>query len=345
VLRLPDRDRSRVVLLGPARLDRPELPDLPEVRHVLPALADAFADRRLCGVAPVNIRVVLDPESVEQAGTDLVQAAGHATDLLLVYLAGYLVPGQGGQPELALPGGRRGRGGGLSLQWVARTLATSRSGIRVLIVDGHLAGADEQRIRQLCTAVLDTTALVALSDRAVRYAPPGGPGTALSRALLDAVYRRDAARPAQLVAVDLADAAARRLGDRVSFSEPVQPPRLALFRTPVGQPPVSAELRRLERLDELATEAERQTHRPALAVDRYRMLTLAAHRVHGPEHPETLRVRHRLAHWTGRSGDELAAVALYTELHADQARLMGESHPHTRGSAADLRYWSARARS
>lgn len=342
MLRLPERDRSRVVLLGCARLGRPDLPDLPAVRQALPVLADAFADRRLCGITPTNVRVVLDPESGAVARLDLEHSAGYATDLLLVYLAGHLIDGATGEPELALPGGRRGRAGGLPLRWVAQTLSTSRAAVRVLIVDGHLAGADPLAVQRWCASTVEASALVVLSDSLAGYAPPGRPGTALSRPLLDLVYRRDSGRPHLLRPVDLADGLAAGLGGRLSFTEPANPPPVALFRTPVGQPTVPADTRRLARQGELAGEAERLAHRPTLVADRYRALALAAHRVHGPDHPETLRLRHRLAHWTGKAGDIGTAVALYTELHADRVRLLGANHPHTRGSAADLDYWAGR---
>jgi hypothetical protein len=331
-----------VVLIGTSRPNRPDLPDLPGVRHALPALADAFADPRLGGITPVNVRIVLDPDGVEHAGFDLVQAAGHATDLLLVYLAGYVIDADADEPALALPAGRRGRGGSLGVGWVARTLATSRAAVRILVVDGHLAGAEEHRVRQRGDSVLDGTALVVLSDRPADYAPRGRPGTALSRALLDVVYRRDSTRPPQLRAVDLADAAARELGDRVSFTQPDPAPTVALFRSAGGRPPVPDDLRALHRLGEVAGDVERLGHRPGLTADRYRDLALAAHRIYGPEHPETLRLRHRLAHWTAKSGDVPTALALYTELHADRVRLLGANHPHTRGCAADLHYWATR---
>ncbi len=339
MLRLPDRDRSRVVLIGTARYHRPDLPDLPAVRHALPGLADAFADPRLGDIAPVNVRIVLDPDGVDAAGLDLVQAAGYATDLLLVYLAGHLIDADADEPALALPGGRRGRGGSLPLRWVARTLATSRAAVRVLVVDGHLAGAEEHRVRLRGESVLDGSVLVALSDSPQGYAPRGRPGTALSRVLLDLVYRRDEGRPSRLLPVDLADAAARELGARVSFTQPPQPPTVALFRAAGAAQPVPADVRALHRLAEVAGDAERLGHRPGLTADRYRDLAVTAHRVYGPEHPETLRLRHRLAHWTGKAGDISTAVALYTELHADRLRLLGANHPHTRGCAADLQYW------
>jgi hypothetical protein len=333
VLRLPDRDRSRAVLIGSARSGRP---DTPAVRYALPALADTLADRRLCGLAPTNVRLVLDPDRPELARLDLEQCAGHATDVLLVYLAGPLLAGADGEPELAV-----GRSAGLPLGWVARTLSTSRAAIRLLVVDGLLAGADPELVRRRCASAVDTTALVVLSAPA-HYAPPGRTGTALSRPLLDLAFRRD--RGYLLRPVDLADALAPLLGGRLSYLEPPQPAPLALLRSPVGQPPVPADLRRLERQGELADDAERLAHRPGVLADRYRVLAEVAHRVHGPDHAETLRLRHRLAHWTGKSGDVEAAVALYSELHADRRRLLGTEHPHTRGSAADLDYWSAQAR-
>jgi hypothetical protein len=346
VLRLPDRDRSRVVLVGTARPARPPAPGAPAVRYALPALADAFADRRLCGIAPTNIRIVLDPPDLATAQWDLEQCAGQATDLLLVYLAGSVLAAAGGAAELALAGGRRGPGrpttkrpgGGLALSWVAHTVSTSRAAARVLVVDAVTTGLDPATVLAACGAAVDTTVLVVCEEPGLY--PANGLGTALSRPLLDLAYRRDSARPDLLRPVDIADALATQLGDRLAYAEPPHAAPVALLRTPVGQPPVPADLRRLDRQAELVADAERLAHRPDVLAARYRALAHTAHRVHGADHPETLRLRHRLAHWTGKAGDVRAAVVLYTDLHADRVRLLGANHPHSRGSAADLHYWS-----
>jgi hypothetical protein len=350
VLRLPDRDRSRVVLIGTARPGRPEALDAPAVRYALPALADTFADRRLCGIAPTNVRIVLDPPDLATARWDLEQSAGHATDLLLVYLAGAVLPGADGSPELVLADATRRGGGrrspiprqrgravpGLPLSWVVHTLATCRAAVRVLVVDAVATGFDPAVLR----AAVDTTVLVVCEEPGL-FASHGR-GTALSRPLLDLAYRRDPARPQLLRPVDIADALAEQLGDRLGYLEPPHPVPLALLRSPAGLAPVPADLRRLDRQSELVADAERLSHRPDLLADRYRALAQTAYRVHGADHPETLRLRHRLAHWTGKAGDIRAAVALYTDLHADRVRLLGANHPHSRGSEADLRYWATR---
>ncbi|MGH8534465.1 MAG: tetratricopeptide repeat protein, partial [Gammaproteobacteria bacterium] len=49
----------------------------------------------------------------------------------------------------------------------------------------------------------------------------------------------------------------------------------------------------------------------------------------GPDHPDTLSTRGKIAFWTGQCGDAPKALRLFEELLPDQARVLGSDHPHT----------------
>jgi hypothetical protein len=59
----------------------------------------------------------------------------------------------------------------------------------------------------------------------------------------------------------------------------------------------------------------------------------------GKDHPETLHVRERIAHWMARSGDPGGGTALYAAVVEDQERILGSSHSDTEWSRSQLSYW------
>jgi hypothetical protein len=65
-------------------------------------------------------------------------------------------------------------------------------------------------------------------------------------------------------------------------------------------------------------------------------------RVLGPEHPDTLRVRHNLARWTGEAGDAAAARDQYAALLPIRERVLGPEHPDTVTTRASLAVWTGR---
>ena len=65
---------------------------------------------------------------------------------------------------------------------------------------------------------------------------------------------------------------------------------------------------------------------------------------YGPEHPDTLTTRHRLAHWTGDAGDAAGARDQYTALLPVIARVLGAEHPKTLTARGNLAYWTREAR-
>ncbi|WP_221445916.1 serine/threonine-protein kinase [Lipingzhangella halophila] len=82
--------------------------------------------------------------------------------------------------------------------------------------------------------------------------------------------------------------------------------------------------RRLREIEDLAEEGHF-----AAAAQRTRSCLPELERAYGPEHPETLRARRKLAYLTGKSGDPERAVVLYRELVTELDRVYGRRHPET----------------
>ena len=103
-MRLPDRQRSRAVLIGTGRYADRKLPDLPVVRRTIRDLAAVLTDP-VYGVVPKNHCTVLeDRADIRRIGRDLRSAANQAADLLLVYFVGHgLVAGRRHDLYLGLP--------------------------------------------------------------------------------------------------------------------------------------------------------------------------------------------------------------------------------------------------
>ena len=103
-MRLPDRQRSRAVLIGTGRYADGKLPDLPVVRRTISDLAAALTDP-VYGVVPENHCTVLEDQAdIRLIGRHLRSAANQAEDLLLVYFVGHgLVAGRRHELYLGLP--------------------------------------------------------------------------------------------------------------------------------------------------------------------------------------------------------------------------------------------------
>ncbi|MGW9452435.1 tetratricopeptide repeat protein, partial [Streptomyces sp. NPDC055632] len=54
-----------------------------------------------------------------------------------------------------------------------------------------------------------------------------------------------------------------------------------------------------------------------------------AHRLLGPDHPDTLTTRNNLAHWRGEAGDAQGAADAFDKLLDDRIRILGLDHPDT----------------
>ncbi|HYI17875.1 MAG TPA: tetratricopeptide repeat protein, partial [Solirubrobacteraceae bacterium] len=76
--------------------------------------------------------------------------------------------------------------------------------------------------------------------------------------------------------------------------------------------------------------------RPAEAIALLEPLVADLERLHGAEHPNTLRTRNNLAIVLLDAGRAEEAIAILEPLVADLERAVGAEHPDTRGSRANL---------
>ena len=63
-----------------------------------------------------------------------------------------------------------------------------------------------------------------------------------------------------------------------------------------------------------------------------RGLLVDQERIHGPDHPGTLRIRQNIAWLTAQRGDIREAVRLFKALLPDQSRVLSPAHPETRAT-------------
>ncbi|MFC5056048.1 FxSxx-COOH system tetratricopeptide repeat protein [Saccharothrix xinjiangensis] len=63
----------------------------------------------------------------------------------------------------------------------------------------------------------------------------------------------------------------------------------------------------------------------------------------GPDHPDTLVVRHNLASWRGQAGDVAGAFDDYRALLTDCLRVLGDDHPDTLVTRNNLAHWRGMA--
>jgi hypothetical protein len=142
-MRLPDRQRSRVVLIGTSRYEDEKLPDLPAVGRSIGDLAAALTDP-VSGLVPENHCTVLaDEGDIRLIGQRLKLAARQAEELLLVYYAGHgLVGGRRHDLYLALPGSEWAEPGFNSLEYdkLRSAVLDSPATTKVIVLDCCFSG-------------------------------------------------------------------------------------------------------------------------------------------------------------------------------------------------------------
>jgi hypothetical protein len=72
-------------------------------------------------------------------------------------------------------------------------------------------------------------------------------------------------------------------------------------------------------------------------------LAADAHRILGPDHPDTLSARFERGYWQGECGDFAGAVAAQEVLLADRLQVLGAEDPDTLGTQANVAYWRGHA--
>ncbi|MGW1563371.1 caspase family protein [Streptomyces sp. NPDC002144] len=198
---LPDPGASRAVLVGTSRYEY--LEQLPAVANNVRALAGLLCSPLSLDLPARHVTVVEDPAAAHTVVGAVRQAAGEATDTLIVYFAGHgLVDGQD-QLVLALPHTEFGRiETGLPYDWVRQVLLLdSRAERHVVILDCCYSGLALGRMSAGSgladqAAVEGSFLLAAAAETRTALAPVGETYTAFTGALLEAVRQGVPGAPA-----------------------------------------------------------------------------------------------------------------------------------------------------
>ena len=358
-MRLPDPSGSRVVLVGWSAYDRPDLADLPAVSNNLVGLASTFDDPRFSTVPPECVTILADPSRPHDTGIEMTAAASQASDLLMIYLAGHLALGAGGEPVFPLTAAENDpRPGNLALSWVAHCMAQSTARHKILVLDAHLlcaadeVGAFGQILVGLCEQIPGVSTWIYGSADQELYSQPGFTATAMTGAMLESVHRGDQREPeldlvrlheytAHVMRRSLLPTPRLYLCEQARLALGSQMGWLALFGF-MHVPPSARDAALLRQLRQDAADAERNYHLPVEAADTYRALVVASQRILGPDHVDTLRARQHMARWTGHAGDARRASREYQRLFEDQRRVLGVDHEETVSTHNDIKYWSQR---
>jgi hypothetical protein len=188
-VRLPDPRRSYAVLIGnrhgPAGLN-----DQPAVAGNLAGLAEVLTDPALGGFPPGRCIVVPDPASAQAADRTLGEYAAQAEDTFLVYWAGHVGPGPGGELQLSVTGAADGPpAGALAVGRVRDAMLRSPAAHRILILDCCFSG-DAVPVTGVTWALLGQAAaegadvLVSAPPSPVYFSRPREACTAFTGALI-----------------------------------------------------------------------------------------------------------------------------------------------------------------
>jgi hypothetical protein len=185
-------------------------------------------------------------------------------------------------------------------------------------------------------ALVDLRGLVVRADPGTAEEQAGLFHETLSEYLLDPAsrYGQDAGEAHQAVLKAIEQLAPI---DRHNIASPGRVGRYAMARE-------AEHLWRVGRVTDLAQRLRvRQSTVPRENLEQHlRWLPRLAGQL-GLDHPDTLTLRHNLAHWTGKAGDAAGALRLYRELLPDRERALGPGHPDTLTTRSSIAHWTGRA--
>ena len=142
-MRLPDPDRSRVVLIGSSEYEDSEnLPSIPAVRNNLTDLHAVLTHPEHGIVTLDNCAVLLDETRLPAVGRALKDATSAAEDLLLVYAAGHGLVGSRHELYLAMFESDPDNPGFSSLPYdtLRNAVLDSRAPVKIVIIDSCFSG-------------------------------------------------------------------------------------------------------------------------------------------------------------------------------------------------------------
>ncbi|GAA1236557.1 hypothetical protein GCM10009665_28390 [Kitasatospora nipponensis] len=223
-MRLPDGDRSRIILIGTANYPAdPDLLDLPAVLNNLADVADAFGLPLHGWSTSQTCVTIANPGSNEELVDQLTELTAQAEDLLLIYFAGHGLLDSAGKLHLGLSRTRRGRQlrhTALPFDELREFVIDSPARKRVVILDCCFSGraidimapGDSLALDQIDIA--GTFVLTATSASTTARAPHGERNTAFTAELVRLLTEGDENAPLDLTLGQLYQLLHQRLVSR-----------------------------------------------------------------------------------------------------------------------------------
>ncbi|MCG6495778.1 tetratricopeptide repeat protein [Kitasatospora sp. A2-31] len=339
-MRLPDPERSRIVLIGAGTYTDPQLPDLDTVPRTITDLAALFTDATHGLVAEKHCTVLLDDGDLRTVGRRLRTAAQEAEDLLLVYFAGHgLVGGRRHDLYLALTDSEFAAPEFNSLEYdkLRSAVLDSPAAAKLIVLDccfsgravtDSMAGAAGDRIDRL--EVAGTYVLTSAQRDQVALSIPGEPHTAFSGRLIRLLREGVVGGPELLTVDDLYHRLTRTMtaeGLPVPLNRGTRTASLiALGGNRAFTATAAPELRRRR------AAAERRGRGAGDwrgAVEELERVLAEQTRLLGAGHEDTLRTRQTHALCLGGAGDPAGAAQALGPVLAEQTRLLGADHEDT----------------
>jgi uncharacterized caspase-like protein len=338
-VRLPDPERSRVVLIGTSSYEDEKLPDLPAVGRGIDDLKAALTDS-VYGLIPESHCDVLEDEGdIRLIGRRLRRAASQAEDLLLVYFAGHgLTAGRRHELYLALRDTEweEPEFNALEYDKLRSAVLNSPATTKMIVLDCCFSGRAfgdsmaDPATELIGQAEVDGSYVLASAHKdQVSLSLPGGDHTAFTGRLLRLFDKGVPGGPELLTIDDIY----QQLRATMKAEGLPQPHKrgsdnanlLALARNRAFAATAAPLL--LQRQTAAIEQGERGDW--AAAAVELRDLLEEQTRVLGPENEDTLRTRQFLAHATGAAGDSQEGAAQLRKLLAEQTRILGSDHDDT----------------
>ena len=337
-MRLPDPERSRLVLIGTSTYEDEKLPDLPAVARGIEDLKAALTNP-VHGLVPENHCDVLEDEGdMRLIGRRLRRAASQAQDLLLVYFAGHgLTAGRRHELYLALRDTEweEPEFNALEYDKLRSAVLDSPATTKMIILDCCFSGRvfgdtmADPATEVIGQVEVDGSYVLASAHRdKVSLILPGEDHTAFTGRLLRLLHAGVPGGPELLTIDDVY----QQLRAQMKAEGLPQPHKrgtdnahlLAVARNRAFAAIAAPLLQRQRAAIEQGESGDWEAAALALGD-----LLEEQTRVLGPEDQDTLRTRQFLAHATGGAGDPQEGAGQLRKLLAEQTRILGPDHDDT----------------
>lgn len=339
-MRLPDPDRSRVVLIGSSEYEDTEhLPPIPAVRHNLNDLRDALTHPEH-GIVPLDhCTTLLDEHRLPAVGRALKDATAAAEDLLLVYVAGHGLVGARNELYLAMSVSDADDPAFSSLPYdfLRNAVLDSRAQVKVVIIDScfsglaigrtTMSGSDTALVGQLDIA--GTYVLTSAERSEVSVALDGERHTAFTGRLL-ALLRDGVPGGGEYLTVDTVYTHLVVQMKSEGLSEPQKRAAASAGSIALARNKLFTDTARKE-LTRRFNEAVALTNDGAWGNASTILLGVLDDqtKVLGADDADTLRSVQLLAHAKGATGDPEGAVTMLADLFIRQTAVLGDDHEDT----------------